>query len=354
MITIGICDDDPGFLDQLYNIINRVMFPIGDWKSRIFHSTDEIISSIENGNFDCQLIFMDIMMSSGNGLKTAQYICEHNLNTDLIFVTSSRDHVFECYHYHAFAYLLKPISEADISGELQRYLKDLQYSPKHLTISFQGITHQIPIRSILYIESNLRKLTIHTSHATYYCYQKLNDIAETLDGEGFVRCHQSYLIALDKVTDYSTTQLHIQDAQIPISHRYQEKLKMLFDQQETAVTENHPETPSSLNQMRKDHGALICVQGAYLGSIIRIRPEKKILIGRDGSVADMIVNLPFVSRTHCSLLYHCDTMEYEVVDYSNNGTFVNGGKRLLQNEPYLLKAGTEICFGDKDTIYKLG
>lgn len=352
MITIGICDDDPVFSDKLYQIINRVMFPIGEWKACIFHSGKEVIQAIDAGTFNCQLLFMDIMLGNGLGIETAQYISSHSPGTDLIFVTASRDHVFECYHYHAFAYLLKPITESDITLELQRYLKEFHYSPKYLTISFQGISHQIPIHSILYIESNLRKLTIHTQKSTYTCYQKLNEIAETLKYDGFVRCHQSYLIALDKVTGHTLTQLYIQDTTIPISNRYQAELKRLFSEESPASRYN--ETAASLTIMRKDYGALICTQGSYLGSIIRIRPEQKILIGRDGTVVDMVINLPFVSRMHCSILYHYDTMEYEVMDFSNNGTFVNGGKRLLQNETYLLKPGSEICFGDKETIYRLG
>ena len=103
MLTIGICDDDSVFSEHLYQIINHVMFPISDWKSRIFHTGSEVIEAIENGTFDCQLIFMDIMMGDGEGFQTAQYICKHKLNTDLIFVTASKEHVFECYHYHAFA-----------------------------------------------------------------------------------------------------------------------------------------------------------------------------------------------------------------------------------------------------------
>lgn len=275
MITIGICDDDPVFSDRLYQIINHIMFPLGDWESRLFHSGKEIIHAIEAGTFDCQLLFMDIMLDNGTGIQTAQYICSHCLNTDLIFVTASKDHVFECYHYHAFAYLLKPITECDIAMELQRYLREYHYSPKYLTISFQGITHQIPIHSILYIESNLRKLTIHTQKATYYCYQKLNDIAETLKHDGFVRCHQSYLIAFDKVTGHTLTQLYIQNTAIPISNRYQTALKKLFADESPT---HHSETAASLSIMRKEYGALICTRGAYLGSIIRIKPEQKILI----------------------------------------------------------------------------
>lgn len=353
MITIGICDDDPVFTEDLYNIIDRVMFSIGDWKPRIFHSCQEILDAIDNGDFDCQLLFMDIITQSGNGFTTAQHISKHNLNTDLIFVTASKEHVFECYHYHAFAYLLKPVSEMDISSELQRYLHSLHYSPKHLTISFKGITSQIPVNSILYIESNLRKLIIHTQQATYHCYQKLDDIAKQLAGNGFVRCHQSYLVALDKITRHTSSHIYIQDTQIPISNRYQPTLKKIFaNPPATSATEGS--TPSSLSQTRKEYGALVCIHGAYLGSIIHIKPEQKIFIGRDGSIVDMVINLPLVSRNHCSLLYHCDTMEYELTDFSNNGTFINRDKRVLPNETYLLKPGTEICFGDRKTVYKLG
>lgn len=354
MLTIGICDDDSVFSEHLYQIINHVMFPISDWKSRIFHTGSEVIEAIENGTFDCQLIFMDIMMGDGEGFQTAQYICKHKLNTDLIFVTASKEHVFECYHYHAFAYLLKPISESDISLELQRYLRDLHYSPKYLTISFQGITHQIPVNTILYIESNLRKIAIHTQQSTYYCYQKLNDIAEQLKNDGFVRCHQSYLIAPDKVTRHTNTQVYIQDTLIPISTRYQPAMKKLFAAPASLAASREGDIRSSLNQTRKEYGALVCIRGAYLGAIIRIKPEQKILIGRDGTVVDMVVNLPFVSRVHCSILYHYDTMEYEVTDFSNNGTFVGENKRLLRDETYLLKPDSEICFGDKETVYKLG
>lgn len=351
MITIGICDDDSFFSDKLYHTINQVMFPISDWEPRIFHSGKEVTEAIKSGNFDCQLVFIDIMMNDGKGLQTAQYICRHSPNTDLIFATASSEHILECYHYHAFAYLIKPISESDISLELQRYLKELQYFPKYLTISFQRTTYQIPIHTILYIESNLRKVVIHTTETTYYCYRKLDEIEEILKHNNFVRCHQSYLVALDKITGYTNNQLIIHDTTIPVSDRYLDKVRKLLV---SSKTKDDNRSAFSLAQKQKEYGALICTKGAYLGSIIRMKPEKEILVGRDGSIADMVINLPLVSRNHCSLLYHYDIKEYEITDFSRNGTFVNGNKRLLQNETYFLKPGSEVCFGDKDTIYKLG
>ncbi len=354
MITIGICDNDPVFCDHLYDMICHSMIGVDDWDIGIFHNGAGMKRAIDNGTFQCQLVFMDVLLDGETGLETAKYICDHCSYTDLIFVTASDKHVYECFYYHAFAYLLKPVSEEDIARELQRYLQKLNHSSQYLLITYKGVTHQIPIHSILYIESNLRKIAIHTQQATYYCYQKLNVMAEKLKNRGFVRCHQSYLFALDKVTNYSNVHVYIQDVQLPISSRYQAKVQELLDRTGIRGNEQFHVPRAGLNEEQTDCGALICIRGAYLGSIIRICPEQEIMIGRDGSVADMIINLPLVSRCHCTLIYHCGIMRYEVMDRSSNGTFVDGNKRLLKNETYLLKPGSEICFGDKETVYKLG
>lgn len=349
MITIGICDNDSVFSENLHNMIRHALYPAVDWDIRFFRQSSEIRDAIESGTFHCDLLFMDVMIDGGSGLNLAQYISSHAPGTDLIFVTASDRHVYECYHYHAFAYLLKPVTEKDITSELQRYLQEDRYTEKCLTINYQRMTHRIPLNSILYIESNLRKVEIHTPHRIFLCYQKLNDLAGQLRNDGFVRCHQSYLFPLGKVTNYSNTHVYIQNIRLPISKRYQDEVTELLAH---SLSIADKQTPFDWHQ--EECGALICIHGAYLGSIVRIRPEQDITIGRDADVADMVVNLPLVSRNHCVLTYHCDIMKYEVVDFSSNGTFIDGNKRLVKNESYFLKPGSEICFGDRDTIYKLG
>lgn len=365
MIIIGICDDDQQFIDQLYKILQNIMLPISDWKVRIFHSGAEVLAAIENSSFDCNLLFTDIFMEQGDGLTLAKYIHENKIDTDLIFVTSSKDYVFECYHYHTFAYLLKPLSLNDVVNEITRYMNERSLNTKCLNLSMRGTTHKIPINTILYIESNRRKVTIHTGKMDYDYYEKLDVMEQTLQNEGFIRCHQSYLVPTDRLLTYHANNTILLDGvmdAIPVSRRYQPVIKALFDQEshmaaqtESAATcDQHCYLTSSLQCNQPETGAFICTEGAYIGSIIRIKPEQRIRIGRDGEVADMVVNLPSVSRLHCEVIYHAEQHEYEIVDFSTNGTFVNGNKRLVQQEPYLLKPGTELCFGDKGTVYKLG
>ena len=345
MIKIGICDEDVTFTKKLYDTINTIMFSIDEWTTQIFHNSREIIQAIEENTFDCQLLFMDIMI--GEGLNTVRYIFEHEVNTDLIFITASKDYVYESYHYHTFAYLLKPVTATDISTELQRYLKELDVSPKFLSLTSGGTRHKIPIHSILYIESNRHKVIIHTTKEDYECYRKLSELEETLKEDGFLRCHQSFLVSMQHVTDSTLTHLNIADVEIPISRRYQPLFQDILSQKFVTTHRN------TVSEKQKEYGAIMCIQGTYLGSIIHICPEQKIIIGRDLNSVDIQVNLPLVSRIHCELIYHAKRGEYEVTDHSSSGTYINQHHRLLKGISYILKSGTELCFGDMETIYKL-
>ena len=365
MITIGICDDDQIFIDQLYQILYDIMLPISDWNARIYHSGSEVIAAIINEDFDCNLLFTDIFMEDGNGLELAKYISEQKVDTDIIFVSNSKDYVFECYHYHTFAYLLKPLTKSDVGSEIRRYMEEMSLNTKCLNIPIRGANQKIPINTILYIESNKRKITIHTRKADYDYYEKLDVMENILKNEGFIRCHQSYLIPISRLESYNSdnsVSLNGVVSTISVSRRYQPDIRALFEKPSTQISTTQTVASSggdcyltsSLQQNQTKTGAFICIEGAYVGAIIRIKPEQRIRIGRDGEVSDMIVNLPFVSRLHCEVIYHAAQQEYEIIDFSRNGTFVNGDKRLVQNETYLLKPGTELSFGDKSTIYKLG
>lgn len=356
MMIIGICNDDAQFTKELHTIVDEFMRNVSDWEFRTYQGGEEVIAAIEAHVFDCNLLFMDILMEHTSGIDTARYIHEHQVDTDLIFITGAMDHVLECVHYNTFAYLVKPLSKADVVSELNRYLSEIQLTPKCLNVPIRGTTHRVPLNNILYIDSDLRKVTIHTKYKEFDCYQKLGTLENILKKEGFIRCHQSYLVSANKITSYNVNALYIDDIKIPVSRKYQGAIRKFLngDSEAAATAETDCYITTSLSCNQGETGAFVCIEGAYIGAIIRLRPEQKILVGRDGTASDMIVNLPLVSRTHCSITYHADRKEYEIVDFSNNGTFVNREFRLVKDEKYILKPGTEICFGDKSTIYKLG
>lgn len=364
MITIGICDDDRNFIEELRDYLHNTMRYVSDWQVRIYTSGEEVIADISNNTFDCNLLFMDIYMSGMNGVDIARYFYTHHIDTDIIFLTSSKDHVFECYRYHSYSYLLKPISATYVASEIQRYMDEISTAPKSLNISIKNVHYRIPLRSITYLESDCRKIIVHTPQKDYEYYDKLDNLEVALEPYGFVRCHQSFLIPDSKVTSYQAGQISIADCVIPVSSRYRERIEKLFSEPvHPQLQRSNSMICQSLSLNREVTGALVCTGGTYLGSIIRIYADKEIQIGRNGNTCDVVINLPCISRNHCNITYHENTNTYEVVDTSRNGTFLleTGNEiskdtnpvRLVKNKIYFLKPGSTLFLGDNNNIYRL-
>lgn len=355
MLKIGICDSNTAFITQFYQMLQDILMPLRDWDAQIFQNSGELLAAVLSGTFDCQLVFSELHTDTIDGIALARALHDHHLNTDLIFVTEDRSAVYESFQYHIFAYLLKPVDSSRLKQELSRYLEEQNISADYLSFSTKSSSHRIPLNSILYIESDRRRLTIHTKENTFAYYGTLNQL-QAQTGSRFFRCHQSYLVAADQILSYDDNCLRLQDVSlpIPVSRRHQREVRNLLDSSHPAECGQTPDKGlRSLWQKRQQFGALVCTDGVYLGSVQWFRPGQRIWIGRDGKVCDIVINLPMVSRSHCEIIYNREKREYSVTDYSSNGTLLDHSHRLVPRQPYLLKAGAELCFGDPLTVYKL-
>ena len=51
-------------------------------------------------------------------------------------------------------------------------------------------------------------------------------------------------------------------------------------------------------------------------------------------------------------MFNSKEQKYQVIDYSSNGTYVNGSK-LPTNVPVLVKRGTELALGNTKNVIRL-
>lgn len=102
-------------------------------------------------------------------------------------------------------------------------------------------------------------------------------------------------------------------------------------------------------------GSITGLTGMYAGQDIPIAPGEETIIGRDSAVSNIIVtqNADKVSRRHCGILFDAAQNMYTVTDYSSNGTFIDGGSRLVANMPTTLSRGTVIALGNRENRFKL-
>lgn len=168
MLSIAVCDD--AVLDCC-NIAGRVKAILEKMEVpctiRQFHQGRELLQTVEN--FD--IIFLDIMMSGIDGMETAQLLRDTAYDKILIFISSSREYVFEAYDVEAFQYLVKPVSEQKLNSVLKRAMGKLeQDSSEFIIVTKERQSRKLLLRDIWYFEIRGRIICIHGVNGIFEYY----------------------------------------------------------------------------------------------------------------------------------------------------------------------------------------
>lgn len=231
-----------------------------------------------------------------------------------------------------------------------------------LEFSFNSNYHHLPLRSIIYIESFHRKCIVHSqsesnneTDSTYTFYEKLSELSHALSEYGFVRCHQSFLIAACFASKYYNGYVYVGGKEIAVSERYRKDIINLFDNIPTKASKK-TDNITACNKHIRSTGVLICIRGEYKNSIIRLYPDIEYEIGRDGTACEIVINLPYISRRHCSLSYN-DDGTYSITDHSSNGTYIirdnDTPKKLITDNKETILPNSIVSFGDMALQYKM-
>ncbi len=201
MLSIAVCDDE---IIECCNMEKRIKKIIEEMKIpciiRQFRSGGELLQALES--FD--IVFLDIMMQEMDGMKTAQLFRRKASDKILIFVSSSREYVFEAYDVEAFQYLLKPVEDRKLKSVLQKaVLKTERRSQEFIIVSSQRQKKKLFLDDIYYFEIKGRIVDAHGPEGIFTYYEQMGELENKLQNKGFFRCHKSYLVNLKYVDGYN-------------------------------------------------------------------------------------------------------------------------------------------------------
>ncbi|MFI3212875.1 MAG: FHA domain-containing protein [Eubacteriales bacterium] len=102
-------------------------------------------------------------------------------------------------------------------------------------------------------------------------------------------------------------------------------------------------------------GSISGLSGMYAGQEIPLAANEELLIGRDNTMCNLIIDqrAEKLSRKHCSITYDGMRGVYMVTDFSSNGTYIDGGNRLVANMATQMQSGTVIALGNKENRFRL-
>ncbi len=219
-MRILICDDDDLMIKQIRKYCQFFFDQIQVKCPELVCFSDGETLLSDEGEKD--ILFLDIEMPGMNGIYVGNELKTRNENIIIFIVTSHSEYLDEAMRFHVFRYLSKPLDKQ----RFFRNMKDAVDLYNSMTVKIpietkQGV-HTLPASSIVAIEAQGRKITVHTVKGDFESIHTIKYWENLLPKNHFFQTHRSFIINFEYVTDFDHTLVHMNDNQF---HAYLTKRK---------------------------------------------------------------------------------------------------------------------------------
>lgn len=212
MINIAIIDDDKSFCIDFKKQIQKID---DSYNIDCYCNIDTFLESISSYN----IAIIDIMLGKDNGIDIASVITDKYPNIKIIFISIEQDFFQDVYSVNHLYFLVKPISDEQLKQALSLCCSEI--NKQTLYTKLGSGTTAINLNDVSYFEGILKKTIVHYANSPQ---QTLNEPLKNIEKEilntNFVRIHQSYIVNLTYITQFTKTKININELEIPISRKY--------------------------------------------------------------------------------------------------------------------------------------
>lgn len=224
MFYIAICDDDKVLCNQM-ELDLKDFIQTKDIKVDTFYTAEKLYDAMRNGSH-YDLIFLDIEFKTMDGVELGCKI-RNELNNNIaqiVYISGNQEHAMELFPSRPMNFLIKPFSKHDVLDNLETAKRLVQLQNNCFECKCDSEWLRIPYSQIMYLESDNRKIKIHTEQEIKTMYGVLNKISDTLPME-FIRIHQSYLVNRIYIKMWKHNEITLVNEEIvPVSSTYRKKL----------------------------------------------------------------------------------------------------------------------------------
>ena len=226
IFNIFIADDDE-------KITSRLECYILDWADQYhqkinLQKENDLSKVAVESLIPYDLVILDIEIGSVNGIEFAKSLRKAGSDATIAFISNYSQYAVEGYSARAISYILKPINEEKIFSLLNDALYRIgDFSSKTIWFSQNGRKIFISTNSILYIESQRKKVDVYLKDKKESFVMPLQSLEPQLPNTSLIRCHRSYIVNIDYIRKLVGNDLYIEgdSAVIPIGTNYREDIK---------------------------------------------------------------------------------------------------------------------------------
>ncbi len=170
---------------------------------------------------ECDLLFLDIELRDGSGFDLLESLGE--ISFEIVFTTAYNEYALDAFKVNAVDYLLKPINNEDLQKSVERVNKRIRnknpelYDKLTKLINERGTIQKLALKErgkitfidkkeILYLKAEGVYTEIVTKRNKYMSSSNLGAHENNLNSEYLKRIHRSYIVNLNEVTEYFTSE----------------------------------------------------------------------------------------------------------------------------------------------------
>jgi DNA-binding LytR/AlgR family response regulator len=228
MFRIGICDDEYTISSQVENILLKyAKLNYLEIDIEVFSSGEEMCKFIEEEHgFD--LIYLDIEMKLMSGIEVGKKIRRtlQDHKTDIVYISGKDGYDRQLFDVQPLHFIPKPIKPEVVIEDLNLAMLRAEILNNMFTYKKGTETYRIPVKDIIYFESNDKEIKIVTLNNEDNFYGKIQDVYETVAKYQFVKIHRSYIVNYLHATLFKYDEVIMTNGvQLPISQAKRKEVR---------------------------------------------------------------------------------------------------------------------------------
>lgn len=228
-----IVDDEPQAVELLVENLQNINPNINVAGS--FTSWSKALEGLRTTT--CDILFLDISMQGHNGMDLLR--CLPELKCEVIFITAYSDYALDAFRFSTSGYLLKPVSEVELSIAVERAIT--RCSNKRTALAETDLHHKIgvatnnainyvEVSAILYLEALNAYTKVYTTEGEMLSSYNLGRFKEMLPCPPFFQVHRSYIVNVNLVKQYKTAGYILieNNKEIPVAKSFRDRFLNIF------------------------------------------------------------------------------------------------------------------------------
>ncbi len=230
LLRIGICDDEQCWHQTAKAIIKSYTTNMKIAVELSFFSNKEELLNYEG--LPLNSVFMDIELENDNGIEISNLLNKKWPGCAIVYVTNYLFYATDSYDTEHLYFVLKERFEEKLPSIFDKIFRLQEQAKNNLVFDvIGGNCHKLMLcpMDILYFERNNRRTIIHTAWGDYETWDKIGDIEKKLSELDFVRCHNSYIVYLPAVREFSAVSIIMNNgATVAVSRNFATHTKTVF------------------------------------------------------------------------------------------------------------------------------